>query len=157
MSRKSKKMGKKKIDWKRKIECSRWRVAKSTKKIAPQNCKIYQKKYWIVIHKLENERFNTNELDYGLEGKDHIHTQPYTLMHQPHTPYPDHTQGCTHAQTATQVSSTGKEAQMALLLTCSHTQMQQSYAPISHRGFALYTVVQYHSRKVLNLCLSASD
>ena len=55
-----------------------------------------QKKYWLVIHKLEKERFNTNELDYGLEGKDHIHTQPYALTHHPHTPYPDHTQGCTH-------------------------------------------------------------
>ena len=96
MSRKSKKMGIKKIDWKRKIECSRRRVAKSTKKITPQNCKTYKKKYWLVIHKLEKERFNTNELDYGLEGKDHIHTQPYALTHHPHTPYPDHTQGCTH-------------------------------------------------------------
>lgn len=80
----------------------------------------------------------------GWKEKDHIHTQPYTLMHQPHTPYPDHTQGYTHAQTATQVSSTGKEAQMALLLTCSHTQMQQSYAPISHRAslyILLYSII----------------
>ena len=43
MSRKSKKMGKKKIDWKRKIECSRRRVAKSTKKLSPKIAKLTKK------------------------------------------------------------------------------------------------------------------
>lgn len=144
MSRKSKKMGRKRIHRKRKIECSRWRVAKITKKNKVLNSqdRYLTKMSWIISWK-EKTTYMHSHMHSCIT---HTHNILTTLkgIHM-----------CTGS--AAHVSSTGKKAQMTLLLVCAHTQMRQSYAPTSHRGFPLYTVVQYHSRKILNLYLYASD